>query len=81
MKRSEKIKVWIENHKEDVFLAAIVTGIGAMYAGLIYAAVKVDQNQRAENAAVRKMAMEAASRGATVLPGPEGLYWVLEYNK
>jgi hypothetical protein len=73
----QKSKVWIKEHQDFVVGASAVAGVAAVYAGVIVLAVKVDKAQREADAATWQEIGRATSQGASVLPGPDGSYWLI----
>jgi hypothetical protein len=74
----KKTKKWIKDHEEGLVITGMVTAIVAVYGGLTIVAIKAAQKQEEEDAARRSALGDAVARGASVLPGPDGEYWIIE---
>lgn len=77
MSKFDKIKKWTKTYKEEIALTGMVAGIAALYGGLVVLAIKAEKKQAEADAAAMLTVTDAVSRGATVLPGPDG-YWIIE---
>ena len=73
-----KTKGWIKEHKEQIVAYSFVGGVVTFYVGVVALAVKAQANYNAEMANIRNDVNEAIARGAQVLPGPNGMFWILE---
>jgi glycine cleavage system H lipoate-binding protein len=74
----KKTKKWIKDYKEELAVTGMVAAIVAVYGGLVYVAIKAAKAQEEEDAARMLALGEAVARGASVLPGPDGEYWIIE---
>jgi len=82
MKKFEKTKGWIKEHKEDLYIAGFIGGMVVVYGGFIAAAIKAANKELAEQneltAALNSKLSDAAARGATILPGGPDGFWIIE---
>lgn len=78
MKKFEKTKVWIKEHKEEIVSFSAIAGVVALYAGMVVVAIKVTNDYERKAEIAQQQLMEAVSRGASVLPAPNGEYWIIE---
>jgi hypothetical protein len=79
-KLTTKTKGWIKDHKEGLITTGLITGTVAFYAGLIVVAVKVANAQEQEQRDLMTRLSDAASKGKSILPGPDGSYWIIDNN-
>jgi hypothetical protein len=85
MKKIEKAKGWIKDHKEDLTYIGFMAGLAVVQIGIIVAVSKAVNNELAkqelQDAAMNQKLSEAASRGATILPGGPDGFWIIENTK
>lgn len=80
-KMKTRIRSWIEDHKDGLVYTGVVSGVVVIYGAFVYVAVKQQSKEQENfNRLMRRLA-EANSRGDTVLPGPNGGYWIIETIK
>lgn len=73
-----KVKEWTKDHKDELAAAGFVTGVFAFYAVVIGASVKAYNKQVEDYNQQQQNLNEAINRGASILPGPNGGFWILE---
>ena len=77
MKIAEKTKSWIKDHREGLIITGAWVGVAAVYAGVVALSIKMYNNDVKETQAFQNMLSEAVSRGDSILPGPNGYYWII----
>jgi len=77
MKITEKTKSWIKDHRDGLTTAAAVTGIAVFYGAIIAVCVKAYKDDAKATQNFLDTLGEAASRGDSILPGPNGYYWII----
>jgi len=70
MTKREKFAAWMSEHTGDMIVGAVYTAVAALGVAAVVAAYKAEQRQQDE-------LKQAVSEGKTVLPGPEGMWWIL----
>jgi hypothetical protein len=73
-----KIKAWAKRNEEELWATGILGGMIAAYAGCVVYAVKKQSEYNQQTADARLELRDAVQRGASILPGPEGHWWILE---
>jgi phosphotransferase system glucose/maltose/N-acetylglucosamine-specific IIC component len=77
----QKTKVWVKENQDTVAVTGFVAAGIACYAAVIALAVKADKTQRANEKELMYELGKAASQGSSILPGPDGYFWVIGNQK
>lgn len=72
--RARKVKDWMSNNPDTVFLG----GVCAFYAALIAVAIKVAKDEEARQEGIRASLMNAVNEGKTILPNTDGTFWIID---
>lgn len=73
----KSVKKYMSDHSEAIAVGVGITGVIALYALAIVAAVKQTQNEAAHELMVKQALLEANARGDMILPNSDGSYWLV----
>jgi hypothetical protein len=76
-----RTKAWMKKHQEGLIYTGFIAGVVTLYAGVVVAAVKQANKDQVEYDAAQQKLADAANRGASILPGPDGYFWIIENEK
>jgi hypothetical protein len=76
-----KAKVWAKENSDLIVGGGFIVGVVGLYAGFIALAIQAAKKQQEENDQLMADLNAAVERGASVLPGPDGYYWILGDKK
>lgn len=74
MNKFSKLRAKLAANSDAIALAGFYTALAGFFAAVIYVSVKCEQERQS-------ILDEAIAAGKTVLPGPDGLTWIIDADK
>lgn len=76
--RYQKAKAWASKHSEEIMMLTVFVATAAVAAYIGKLSFDQIAEANAEVEANRQKIQDAVNRGCSVLPNPDGSYWIIE---
>jgi len=77
MKKFDRVKKFVVDHQEGIIGTGIFVTAVAVYALAIKLTIDQHNDELAAAAKRKQTLVDAVSRGDTILPNPDGSFWIL----